>query len=164
MLLPFRKSTRKIRRVQSSLDLTDIYLNILPTVMTDRLHLSNSVMGAAPGAGPDRVVVDVFYSRVEEVARILNLERNMSSWLSVSQILGHAISHEIGHILLNMELHSETGIMRGNWGTNDFQDAAYGVLVFTPQQAEVIRAEVIRRVRQHETGEVATLELPTLAR
>lgn len=61
------------------------------------------------------------------------------------RILGEMIAHEIGHILLNLSAHSETGIMRGGWDLKDLQDVAYGELLFTKQQSKVIETEVIRR-------------------
>jgi hypothetical protein len=157
---------------QSSLDLTDIDLNIVPRVMADRLGLPNKVMGLAPGTEPDRQVVYVFYNRVEALAqsqvRAL-FEGSIHRPATTAQVLGHAIAHEIGHLLLNLESHSATGIMRGDWDLNDLQGVASGFLLFTAQQAEVIRAEVVRRVGvrrigQHQTVEVAGLESPTLAR
>ena len=42
------------------------------------------------------------------------------------------------HLLLNQESHSSAGIMRGDWNLKDLQDAVYGYLLFTPQQAEVL--------------------------
>jgi hypothetical protein len=152
---------------QSSLNLTDIDLNIVPRVMADRLQLSNEIMGLAPGTGPDRHLVYIFYNRIERVNDAQPFIGGIH--LPTSQTLGHAIAHEIGHLLLNMEVHSQTGIMRGNWGLEDLRAVACGRLVFTPQQTEVIRAEVVRRVGvrlvgQLQTVEVAGLESPTLAR
>ena len=47
--------------------------------------------------------------------------------------------------------------MRGNWDLKDLQDAVYGYLLFTPQQAEVMQAEVGRRISQQKAVEAATL-------
>jgi hypothetical protein len=157
---------------QSSLDLTDIGLSIVPRAMADRLGVPNKAMGLAPGTEPDRQVVYVFYNRVEALAqsqvRAL-FEGSIRRPATTAQILGHVIAHEIGHLLLNLDSHSATGIMRGDWDLNDLLDIASGFLLFTPQQAEVIRAEAarrvgVRRVGQLESVEAAGLESPTLAR
>jgi hypothetical protein len=55
------------------------------------------------------------------------------------QILGNAIAHEIGHLLLNNQSHSASGIMRGDWNLWDLRNASYGYLLFTPQQAKAIQ-------------------------
>ena len=85
-------------------------------------------------------------------------------YIGKGHILGHVIAHEFGHLLLNLDSHSPTGIMRGMWDTNDFAAATYGDLLFTPQQAEVIRVDVARRVRQQQTAGVASLESLKLVR
>jgi hypothetical protein len=127
-------------------------------LMAGRLGLPNNVMGLAPGTGPERRLVYVFYSSVEGLAR-----RQSRAHVSTAQILGHAMAHEIGHLLLNQESHSPTGIMRGDWNLKDLQDAVYGYLLFTSQQAGVIRAEVDRRIRQQKALEAAELASPKSA-
>jgi hypothetical protein len=133
---------------QGSLDLTDIDLNMVPRVMADRLGLPNKVMGLAPGTEPDRQVVYVFSHRVEVLAQSqvrAVFEGSIRRPATMAQVLGHAIAHEIGHLLLNLESHSATGIMRGDWDLSDLQGVGSGFLLFTSQQAEVIRTEVARR-------------------
>jgi hypothetical protein len=132
----------------SWLNLTDIDLNIVPLVMADRLGLPNKAMGLAPGTEPDRQVVYVCYHGVEVLAQsqvIAVFEGSIRRPASTAQVLGHVIAHEIGHLLLNFESHSATGIMRGDWDLSDLQSVASGYLLFTANQAEVIRAEVARR-------------------
>lgn len=60
--------------------------------------------------------------------------------ISASAILGHAIAHEVGHLLLGTESHSRTGIMRGLWTHVDLRTMARTPLEFTPEQGEQIRA------------------------
>jgi hypothetical protein len=62
-----------------------------------------------------------------------------------SLLLGHFMAHEIGHLLLPGEDHSASGLMRPVLREEDWQLASIGGLVFTPQQAETLRAEVLRR-------------------
>jgi hypothetical protein len=129
-----------------SFPLSHIQLKILSAVMSLRSGLPDyfpdSAMGLAPGNGPDRQSAYVFYDRVEAVAR--------NHIADAAQILGHAIAHEIGHLLLNDQSHSSAGIMRGVWNLWDLQNASYGYLLFTPQQVKVMREEVGRRSRQQE--------------
>jgi hypothetical protein len=147
--------------------ISDIQLNIFPRVMSDHSGLPNNVIGLAPGTGPDRGIVYVFDTKVEAFFwRMLSAHCSgrMDRQISKAKILGHAIAHEVGHLLLNQQVHSVQGIMRGDWGLMEMRDAAYGMLLFTPQQAEVLRVDVRRRNTQQETLRVAGLESPALAR
>src|SRR3974377_268085 len=106
--------------------------------------------------GPDREMVYVSGSRVEAFYwKMLSAHGNgpTAPQVSKAQILGHAIAHEVGHLLLNLEVHSERGIMRGEWGRAEMWDAAYGMLLFTPEQAELLRADVRRRSEKQNTLE-----------
>jgi hypothetical protein len=141
----------------SAFTVADIQLSIFPREMSDRIGLANNAMGLAPGTGPDRSMVYVFDSKVEtffwELLRA-HLGGRMGRPVSKAQILGHVIAHEVGHLLLNLQAHSEHGIMRGDCGLTEMRDATYEMLAFTPQQAEVLQTEVRRRNMQQETLEV----------
>ena len=70
--------------------------------------------------------------------------------VSLSQTLGPAIAHEIGHLLLRSNAHSAAGVMQPCWRGKDLHQASQGLLLFTAEQAEFIRAEVIQRMTQRE--------------
>jgi len=119
-------------------------LRVVPTSMAERLRSNGEEAGmalASARAGGASAAW-VFYQRVEELAE--------SEVASPSQILGHAIAHEIGHVLLGPNSHSRTGIMRGNWDRGYLQEASQGQLLFTRDQAERIRAEVSTRIRMQQ--------------
>lgn len=145
----------------------DIQLSIFTREMFDRDGAPNNAMGLAPGSGPDRKIVYIFESNVE--ARFWRLMRAQGSArlyrpVSKAQILGHAIAHEIGHLLLNQQVHSAHGIMRGEWGFADFRDITEGLFLFTPQQAEYLQADVRSRNSRNETFKVGELGCPAPAR
>ena len=126
--------------------MSDVHLNILPRAMED-LGLSGSALGVAPGIERNRGWAYVFYDRVEDLSRkqvAAMMRREVSRRATPAQILGYAMAHEIGH-LFGLNAHSAAGIMRANWRGNDLLHLAYGNLVFTPQQATVIRSEVLSR-------------------
>jgi hypothetical protein len=130
---------------EGSFPLSHIQLKILSSVRSIRAGLPDNfpddAMGLAPGSGPDRQSAYVFYNRVEALA----LKHAADTHADTAQILGHAIAHEIGHLLLNVQTHSAAGIMRGDWNFWDLRNASYGYLLFTPRQARAIREEASRR-------------------
>ena len=73
----------------------------------------------------------VFYDRVLRTAH--GREQD------VAGVLGYAIAHEMGHVLLPYPAHSETGIMRAGWDGDDLRRIAIGSLKFTPTQASLLR-------------------------
>ena len=144
---------------------SDIQLSILPREMSDRFGLPKNVMGVVPRT--DAQIAYVFDSTVEALFQTtLSAYRtgHIDRRVSESQILGIAIAHELGHLLLDLQGHSADGIMRGEWGLTDLRNAAFRMLLFTPQQAEVLRANARSRNTPREILKVAELESPAPAR
>ena len=83
----------------------------------------------------------VFYDRIEALGQ--------SGEIGVSVLLGHAMAHEIGHVLLGTTEHSPDGIMKARWGKPDYQRAAMGFLGFTPQQRATIRERLLKRLARN---------------
>ena len=67
--------------------------------------------------------------------------------LTLGELLGHVIAHEIGHLLLGTENHSSSGLMQAYWDPRQLQLALGGLLNFSARQAEAIRADVQARWR-----------------
>ena len=63
------------------------------------------------------------------------------------EVLGPAIAHELGHLLLGQRGHSPKGIMRAHWSLEDYERAPLGAFRFTREQATVIRDEVAARTQ-----------------
>jgi hypothetical protein len=67
---------------------------------------------------------------------------------SFADLLGLAMAHEMGHLLLRSTAHSVTGIMRARWTEKALRDDDRGYLRFAQGEAESVRSEVMRRMDQ----------------
>jgi hypothetical protein len=154
----FKKTGIEIRWIEpaagGSFPLSHLQLKILPNSVHLGLpdNFPDNAIGVTPGSGPDRQSAYVLYNRVEALA----MKHVADTHADAAQILGHAIAHEIGHLLLNVQTHSAAGIMRGDWNLWDLQNASYGYLLFTPQQAKAIREEARRRWPSWDVCTIAT--------
>lgn len=118
-----------------------LVLNVLPRAMAERATRDKSLLGFAQLAedGAPASVAFVFYHRVESLAMELRCARGV--------ILGYALAHEVGHLLLGVNSHSPNGIMRARWTVKELRLASMGWFGFLPQQAAKIRADVERRMK-----------------
>src|SRR6266478_170254 len=62
-----------------------------------------------------------------------------------ADLLGLAMAHELGHLLLRSAAHAVTGIMRRQWTERQLWDDHRGYLRFTSGEAESMRNEARRR-------------------
>jgi hypothetical protein len=76
----------------------------------------------------------VFRDGIAAVARVRQQD--------VARLLGYAMAHEMGHLLLPYPAHSTGGIMRAAWDGDDLRHIANGTMLFTAAQTSLIRAKV----------------------
>ena len=62
--------------------------------------------------------------------------------LSDSEMLGYVIAHELGHLLLGSNSHSDSGVMQAHWSAPTLRSAARSALFFTPSQAVALRSRL----------------------
>jgi hypothetical protein len=79
----------------------------------------------------------LFYDRAATLSR---------PGLYLDQILGRAMAHEIIHMLLPDGSHSDFGLMRGEWVSEDLRLGNPACFGLTKQTVELIRREALRRV------------------
>jgi len=84
---------------------------------------------------------------IEAVAAIAGDDETLGA-----RILGHLMSHELGHLLLGKQSHSRRGIMRADWLEKDLQDARQGRFLFTTQQAGKMQGAMARRSERLQAG------------
>src|ERR1051325_4796870 len=95
---------------------------IVPFEGGDLWHREKPVMGAAVVTDQGTRVAYVYYRQVTSQA--------IQHQVGAAAILGSAIAHEVGHLLLPGTGHSSTGLMRACWTREDFQHADQGQLSF----------------------------------
>ena len=122
-----------------ALGASDLVLKILPRPEAADNGVTRGALGFGYACPPGNraAYATVFYQRIEEAAK--------QGEASESQLLGHAVAHELGHVLIGSNSHSERGIMRARWVAKDLKSAARRDLNFTAEQTEMIRAEMLRR-------------------
>jgi hypothetical protein len=75
----------------------------------------------------------VFYKRA------CAMEQDSKWVVTRGQILGHAIAHEVGHLLLASDEHSLFGIMKAEYGLKDLVTLGQENLFFTAQEGRLLR-------------------------
>jgi hypothetical protein len=96
-----------------------------------------NILGSAPGSKDARGrVARLFFDRIDDLARLFHLE--------VSQVLGHVMAHEMGHLLLPYGSHTAAGLMKEGWDHQQALLAATGNLTFDSSQGALIRARLKR--------------------
>jgi len=126
---------------------TDIRLNVVPDI-AEGPWVEKFAMGMAVPIPPPRhgQFAYISYARAKTVL-------HEAPQLSLGQLLGHGIAHEIGHLLLGTNSHSPSGLMSARWSTRELKLAARGQLTFSIDQVAMIRSDVRARRAQQETAE-----------
>ena len=127
---------------------TDIKLRVLT------MPIQNSFEDTVFGFTVRPILASVYYDYAVRLARSEGVE------FDARKILGCVIAHELGHLLLGPNSHSSTGIMQSPWGREQVREVLTGTLLFTPEQAKLMRAQALTRTRlQTEDPERGTNEI-----
>jgi hypothetical protein len=124
------------------LETTDLVLRIVSKSTKNKFQ--DTVFGFAVRP----VLATVYYDYPVRLARSDDAE------FELPLILGSVIAHEIGHLLLGPDSHSDSGIMQPRWKRKQVREALTGALLFTPVQAESIQAAT----RMRMNSQIASLQ------
>ncbi|HKD50905.1 MAG TPA: hypothetical protein VKB90_08915 [Candidatus Acidoferrum sp.] len=80
---------------------------------------------------------DLFYQPIQQLQE--------ETQVSPSVVLGHAMAHELGHLLLGTNSHSSSGLMRSHWTGEDLARASKGNLRFSQEQSVRIRNRLAQK-------------------
>jgi predicted aspartyl protease len=115
---------------------TDIRIRILAAPVLDKFQ--DSVFGFAIHP----VLASVYYEFALRRARSDDAE------FELPIILGCVMAHELGHLLLGSNSHSNKGIMLPRWKVNEVRQLMTGRLLFTPDQSRLMRLEARARAER----------------
>jgi hypothetical protein len=93
------------------------------------LPLGDALVDAATGGG---VLATVYLDRVEWLARAAGADR--------ATLLGRAIAHELGHLLLGSTGHSTAGLMRALWSRDEIRRDHTNDWTFTTRDVAALQA------------------------
>jgi hypothetical protein len=98
------------------------------------LQLGYSLVNTQAGAG---TLATMFVDRVEWLAN--------QAGADAATVLGFAIAHEIGHLLLGTNAHAASGLMRAVWSRHQLQHARTRDWLFLPAEASRMQAALFER-------------------
>jgi hypothetical protein len=98
---------------------------------------SDGIFGVAfLSAGGTGAYSDIFYDSVVKLDR--------DGRLGLARALGHVMAHEVGHLLLGLNAHSHRDIMSPSWHEDELRLASMGALLFSEEQARLMRERLAR--------------------
>ena len=112
-------------------------------------HLHLRIVRASRGLKPTTVGIsfvgedgkgcyaDLFYQPIQQLQE--------ETHVSPSVVLGNAMAHELGHLLLGTNSHSSSGLMRSHWTGKDLAKASKGNLRFSQEQSIRITNRLVQR-------------------
>jgi hypothetical protein len=115
----------------------DIVLRLQKTKEVGRsrfVSMGFSLVGTADAAP---FLATVYVDRVRSVARAAHIDAR--------RVLGLAMSHEIGHVLLNSNTHAASGLMRAEWSLNELRRNDAGSWHFLDADAAHVRSAALDR-------------------
>jgi hypothetical protein len=123
---------RRSDRCQTPLAPGELAIRILRSKRIDEnreLPLGDAFLNRDTGNG---VLATVYFDRVEWLARQTGVDR--------PTLLGRAIAHELGHLLMATSAHSSIGLMRPIWSHSEIRRQQRTDWVFAPLEVAAIRA------------------------
>lgn len=132
--------TETSARCQNPLGWNELVVRILPAGTADgRIFLStlgDALVDLDTGNGS---IATVYSDRVKSMAQ--------NAGVDVALLLGRAMAHEIGHLLLGTNRHAARGLMRASWSGADLRRNFVAEWLFGAKDGEVMRKGIASRFR-----------------
>jgi hypothetical protein len=111
---------------------TDLVIRVIAKALP---RASADALGISGTAGGDAIAF-IFYDRM------LALRTHTKPLLS---IFGRVLAHEITHLLLPAEAHSEVGLMRAQWTADDMRPESFACMGLPVASVHLMQKEALRR-------------------
>jgi len=98
------------------------------------LPLGDALIDTAAGSG---VLATIYVDRVERMAAENRVNRDA--------LLGRAIAHELGHLLMATSTHSVSGLMRSVWSQSEIRRGEKRDWTFAPRELAAIKARTLSK-------------------
>jgi len=105
-------------------------------VQTESTTLGDAFIDPVSKSGS---LATIYVDRVDALSHSVDVDRGL--------LLGRAVAHEVGHLLLGTPLHSGFGLMRGYWSVRTIVDNQTSDWAFSHEQGVVMQAAVAMRMR-----------------
>ena len=144
------EASRLLRDVRLHLNWVDCTSRVVSaTCMTDRLptdlavrvlakalpQVSANALGIA-GTNVGEATAFIFYDRMVSLR---------TQARSLPSIVGRVLAHEITHLLLPAESHSELGLMRAHWTADDMRTFSSACTGISAESVKLMQSEALRR-------------------
>jgi hypothetical protein len=126
-------------RCRQPLGATDLMLRLTsakPADAAQYVSLGFSLVNAADGRAP--YLATVYSDLVATLARGAGIDSR--------ELLGRAVAHEIGHLLLGTNQHAATGLMRAAWSRVELRHDHTADWQFLSGEAETMRMAIAARI------------------
>jgi len=117
----------------------DIVMRLQRTSEADKSRFVSMGFSLVRTAGAAPFLATVYVDRVESVARVAGID--------ASQVLGLAMAHEIGHVLLDNNTHAPSGLMRADWSRSELRRKDAAAWHFLDAEAAHVRSAAMERQR-----------------
>ena len=116
---------------------TALVIHVVPKNATRRGASVRSLGYSVPDeSGEFGMYCGVFYDRVQQVSRLP---------INKADVLGHAMAHELGHLLLGVNAHTTDGLMSAQWTPRELALAAQGKMLFREEERRKIQSNILAR-------------------
>jgi hypothetical protein len=115
----------------------DIVLRLQNASEADRSKFVSMGFSLVKTEGTAPFLSTVYVDRVNSVAKVAAADPR--------RLLGLAIAHEIGHVLLNSNTHSAAGLMRADWSRNELRRTDMAAWQFLESEVVHVRDAAMER-------------------